>query len=88
MRYQAYLFYAARLPAWIKFDSLNHRFEFYPPHIASGSFQIRVVARDFDDDIFRVTSAELYLIALNPTAPDQGISVRTGSQIPAFWPGP
>ena len=48
LKYQAYLFYSARLPAWIKFDGLNRQFEFHPPGNASGSLRIRVVARDFD----------------------------------------
>jgi AAA family ATP:ADP antiporter len=48
LRYQAYLFYAKRLPSWIKFDPLNRRFEFHPPRDARGSLRVRVVARDFD----------------------------------------
>ncbi len=48
LRYQAYATYSDRLPAWIKFDGLHRRFLFNPPAAASGSLQIRVVARDFD----------------------------------------
>jgi hypothetical protein len=48
LSYQAYLFYAKRLPSWIKFDTLNRRFEFHPPRDARGSLRIRVVAKDFD----------------------------------------
>jgi AAA family ATP:ADP antiporter len=48
LRYRAYMFYSRRLPPWIKFDSLNRRFEFRPPPAVSGSVQIRVVARDFE----------------------------------------
>ena len=48
LKYQAHLFYAKRLPEWIKFDGLNRRFEFYPPNDTSGSLQVRVVARDFE----------------------------------------
>ena len=62
LRYRAYLFYSARLPTWVKFDSLNYRFEFYPPRNASGSLQIRVVARDFDgleaEECFTLTWGE------------------------------
>ena len=35
LRYQAYLFYSTRLPNWIKFDTLNRRFEFHPPRNAT-----------------------------------------------------
>jgi len=48
LSYQAYRFYAKRLPSWIKFDALNRRFEFTPPRDARGSLRIRVVAKDFD----------------------------------------
>ncbi|MEH6635952.1 MAG: putative Ig domain-containing protein [Halioglobus sp.] len=48
LRYQAYLFYAQKLPNWIKFDGLNQRFEFNPPRNIKGSSKIRVVARDFE----------------------------------------
>jgi AAA family ATP:ADP antiporter len=48
MKYHAHIFYSGRLPAWIKFDGLNRRFEFRPPRTASGSLRIRVVARDFE----------------------------------------
>jgi AAA family ATP:ADP antiporter len=48
LRYQAYARYSDRLPSWIKFDGLGRRFVFNPPASASGSLQIRVVARDFE----------------------------------------
>jgi AAA family ATP:ADP antiporter len=62
LRYQAYLFYSTRLPNWIKFDTLNRRFEFHPPRHASGSLRIRVVARDFEgleaEECFTLTWGE------------------------------
>ena len=48
LRYQAFARYSDRLPAWIKFDALNRRFQFSPPASERGSLRIRVVARDFD----------------------------------------
>jgi AAA family ATP:ADP antiporter len=48
MKYQAFESHAARLPAWIKFDSLSRSFLFEPPAASRGSVRIRVVARDFD----------------------------------------
>ena len=48
LRYQAFATHSSRLPAWIKFDGLNRRFEFSPPARGSESLCIRVVARDFE----------------------------------------
>ena len=48
LKYQAFARYSEKLPAWIKFDTLNRRFQFHPPSSERGSLRIRVVARDFD----------------------------------------
>lgn len=48
LRYLAYPEGCQQLPGWVKFDSLNRRFDFHPPPDSVGSLRIRVVARDFD----------------------------------------
>ncbi|GHD32632.1 ATP translocase [Parahalioglobus pacificus] len=48
LKYQAFATHSDRLPAWIKFDTLNRTFTFAPPPRAAGSLRIRVVARDYD----------------------------------------
>ncbi|MBT4522730.1 MAG: ATP translocase [Halieaceae bacterium] len=48
MKYQAFAEHSNRLPGWVKFDSLNRKFQFNPPPYSSGNLIIRVVARDFD----------------------------------------
>jgi AAA family ATP:ADP antiporter len=62
LKYQAHIFYASRLPTWIKFDALHRRFDFYPPRNANGRLRIRVVARDFEgleaEECFTLTWGE------------------------------
>jgi AAA family ATP:ADP antiporter len=48
MRYHAFVNPSGRLPPWIRFDQLSRCFYFSPPPAASGSVEIRVVARDYD----------------------------------------
>jgi hypothetical protein len=48
LRYRAYASHTDRLPHWIKFDGLNRRFDFHPPHTDRGRLNIRIVARDYD----------------------------------------
>jgi AAA family ATP:ADP antiporter len=47
LRYRAYASFTDRLPHWIKFDGLNRRFDFHPPHTDKGRLKIRIVARDY-----------------------------------------